>query len=94
MTTDLVAKRVCVELEIDNKLITIGGAAKGSGMINPNMATMLAFIATDADVDQPSLQKLLVQATNETFNMIAVDGDTSTNDMVFSFSQRFAGTLG
>ncbi len=91
MTTDLVAKRVCVELEIDNKLITIGGAAKGSGMINPNMATMLAFIATDADVDQPSLQKLLVQATNETFNMIAVDGDTSTNDMVLALANGLAG---
>lgn len=91
MTTDLAPKRVSVELIIDNKVVTIGGAAKGSGMINPNMATMLAFITTDAAVDQKSLEQLLKQVTEATFNMIAVDGDTSTNDMVLALANGLAG---
>lgn len=91
MTTDLAPKRVSVELIIDNKVVTIGGAAKGSGMINPNMATMLAFITTDAAVDQESLEQLLKQVTEATFNMIAVDGDTSTNDMVLALANGLAG---
>ncbi|RLL44949.1 bifunctional ornithine acetyltransferase/N-acetylglutamate synthase [Oceanobacillus piezotolerans] len=82
LTTDTVTKQVAVELEIDGKLITIGGAAKGSGMIHPNMATMLAFITTDAAVEAESLQSALRQTTNQSFNMITVDGDSSTNDMV------------
>lgn len=91
MTTDLVPKRVSVELIIDNKPVTIGGAAKGSGMINPNMATMLAFITTDAAIDHDSLEQLLKQVTDATFNMIAVDGDTSTNDMVLALANGLAG---
>ncbi|WP_042224448.1 bifunctional glutamate N-acetyltransferase/amino-acid acetyltransferase ArgJ [Oceanobacillus manasiensis] len=82
LTTDTVTKHVGVQLEIDGKTITIGGAAKGSGMIHPNMATMLGFITTDAAVEAESLQLALRQTTDQTFNMITVDGDCSTNDMV------------
>ena len=86
LTTDIETKHVAVELEIDSKTITIGGAAKGSGMIHPNMATMLAFITTDAAVDNESLEYALKSATNRTFNMITVDGDSSTNDMVLALA--------
>lgn len=82
LTTDTVMKRSCYQTEINGKKVTIGGAAKGSGMINPNMATMLTFITTDAAVEQTALNDLLKQITEETFNQITVDGDTSTNDMV------------
>lgn len=82
LTTDTFTKHACVQLQIDGKTITIGGAAKGSGMIHPNMATMLSFITTDAFVQQEALEQSLRSVTNETFNMITVDGDTSTNDMV------------
>lgn len=82
LTTDTVTKHAAVELEIDDRLITIAGAAKGSGMIAPNMATMLSFITTDAAVEQTSLEKALRQVTDKSFNMITVDGDCSTNDMV------------
>lgn len=82
LTTDTVTKQVAVQIEIDGKTITIGGAAKGSGMIHPNMATMLGFITTDAAVEADSLQLALKQTTDKTFNMITVDGDCSTNDMV------------
>nr|WP_090890828.1 bifunctional ornithine acetyltransferase/N-acetylglutamate synthase [Evansella caseinilytica] len=82
LTTDTCEKKLAVQCEIDGKLITIGGAAKGSGMIHPNMATMLAFVTTDADVAAESLSVALKQVTNQTFNMITVDGDSSTNDMV------------
>jgi glutamate N-acetyltransferase/amino-acid N-acetyltransferase len=82
LTTDTVTKQAAVQLEIDGKVITIGGAAKGSGMIEPNMATMLSFITTDAEVEADSLQQALREVTNQTFNMITVDGDSSTNDMV------------
>jgi len=82
LTTDTVTKHIAVQVEIDEKWITIGGAAKGSGMIHPNMATMLSFITTDAAVEAESLQRVLGDATNKSFNMITVDGDTSTNDMV------------
>ncbi|GGH85502.1 glutamate N-acetyltransferase/amino-acid N-acetyltransferase [Pullulanibacillus pueri] len=82
LTTDTCTKQVAVELDIDGETVTIGGVAKGSGMIHPNMATMLSFITTDAAVDQSALMELLKGTTNETFNMITVDGDTSTNDMV------------
>lgn len=82
LTTDTVTKHMAVELNIDGQTITIGGAAKGSGMIHPNMATMLSFITTDANVDPDSLQHALRTVTNKTFNMITVDGDCSTNDMV------------
>lgn len=82
MTTDTRPKHYAVQLEIDGKLISIGGAAKGSGMIEPDMATMLAFITTDANIAHPHLLQLLREVTDQTFNMITVDGDTSTNDMV------------
>ena len=80
MTTDTVAKVVSLQQEINGKIITITGIAKGSGMIRPDMATMLAYIATDADVSVPVLQQCLQQSVNHSFNRITVDGDTSTND--------------
>lgn len=82
LTTDTVTKHAAVKIEVDGKSITIAGAAKGSGMIAPNMATMLSFITTDAAIEQPSLEKALRQVTDQSFNMITVDGDCSTNDMV------------
>lgn len=82
LTTDTVTKYAAVEVEIDGKLVTISGAAKGSGMIAPNMATMLSFITTDAAVELSSLEAGLRQVTDKSFNMITVDGDCSTNDMV------------
>lgn len=82
LTTDTVTKHIAVQLEIDGQMITIGGAAKGSGMIHPNMATMLSFITTDAAVEATSLQQALREVTDQSFNMITVDGDCSTNDMV------------
>jgi glutamate N-acetyltransferase/amino-acid N-acetyltransferase len=82
LTTDTVTKHAAVELEIDGKTVTIAGAAKGSGMIAPNMATMLSFITTDAAVESSSLEQALKEITDQTFNMITVDGDCSTNDMV------------
>ncbi|WP_017471179.1 bifunctional glutamate N-acetyltransferase/amino-acid acetyltransferase ArgJ [Amphibacillus jilinensis] len=82
LTTDTKEKGLAVQIEIDGALVTIGGAAKGSGMINPNMATMLSFITTDAKVDADALDLALKEVTNQSFNMITVDGDTSTNDMV------------
>src|SRR5699024_1539066 len=69
-------------IEIDGKIVTIGGSAKGSGMINPNMATMLGLITTDASIEPQALNDQLKQLTDQTFNMITVDGDTSTNDAV------------
>lgn len=80
MTTDTVAKAVSKTLTLDGKQVTISGIAKGSGMICPNMATMLAFIATDADIESAYLQQCLSEAVEESFNAITVDGDTSTND--------------
>ncbi|WP_031516783.1 bifunctional glutamate N-acetyltransferase/amino-acid acetyltransferase ArgJ [Desulfofalx alkaliphila] len=82
MTTDTVPKEKAVQLEIAGRTVTIGGMAKGSGMINPNMATMLAFITTDALIGPQALRAALKEAVDDTFNMITVDGDTSTNDMV------------
>lgn len=80
MTTDTVAKAASRRLEIDGKTVTITGISKGAGMIRPNMATMLAFIATDAGIGTPLLRQLLAEAAEESFNRITVDGDTSTND--------------
>lgn len=92
ITTDTITKSLAVEVEIEGKIVTIGGTAKGSGMIHPNMATMLAFISTDAYIKQTTLQKLLRNVTDQTFNMITVDGDTSTNDMVLVMANGLAGT--
>ena len=82
MTTDTVPKLISRQVEIDGKALTINGIAKGSGMIRPNMATMLSYIATDARVAKDVLQESLEQAVNHSFNRITVDGDTSTNDAV------------
>ena len=82
MTTDTVKKEVAVEFMLGGKLCRMGGIAKGSGMIHPNMATMLVFITTDAAISPEMLQKALSSDIPSTFNMVSVDGDTSTNDMV------------
>lgn len=91
LTTDLVSKTICTRLTVDGKDVHIAGAAKGSGMIHPNMATMLGFITTDAVIDSDALQRLLSGVTDTTFNMITVDGDTSTNDMVVAMASGLAG---
>ena len=82
MTTDTVSKEVAVEIKIDGKKVRIGACCKGSGMIHPNMATMLCFMTTDCAISSAMLQKALSSVVKDTFNMISVDGDTSTNDMV------------
>ncbi len=82
LTTDLKKKAFAVKAKLSGGLVTIGGICKGSGMIMPNMATMLAFLATDASIEQPVLQKLLSSSVNDSFNKVSVDGETSTNDMV------------
>ena len=82
MTTDTSLKEIAVEFEIGGKICHMGGIAKGSGMIHPNMATMLVFITTDAAISPEMLQKALSGDIKNTFNMICIDGDTSTNDMV------------
>jgi len=82
MTTDTVLKEIAVEFTAGGKKCTIGGIAKGSGMIHPNMATMLVFITTDCTISSEMLEKALKSDISDTFNMVSVDGDTSTNDMV------------
>ncbi|MBC3798206.1 bifunctional ornithine acetyltransferase/N-acetylglutamate synthase [Acetobacterium tundrae] len=91
LTTDTGVKTIGVEVEIQGKLVKIGGMAKGSGMIHPNMATMLSFVTTDVNIEPALLQKLLKETTIDTYNMISVDGDTSTNDMVTVMSNGMAG---
>ncbi len=82
MTTDTVEKEYALEVELDGKTVTVGGITKGSGMIHPNMATMLGFLTTDASITSELLNEALHTAIEDTFNMVSVDGDTSTNDMV------------
>ena len=91
MTTDTVKKEVAVSFELDGKEVTVGGIAKGSGMIHPNMATMLVFITTDCAISPAMLQKALSSDVKDTFNMVSVDGDTSTNDMVVVLANGLAG---
>ena len=91
MTTDTVKKEVAVSFEIGGKTCTLGGIAKGSGMIHPNMATMLVFITTDVAISPAMLQKALSTDITNTFNMVSVDGDTSTNDMVTVLANGMAG---
>jgi glutamate N-acetyltransferase / amino-acid N-acetyltransferase len=91
MTTDTCVKQTAVQVEIGGKTVTIGAMAKGSGMIHPNMATMLAFITTDADVSPEILQIALRESVDESYHMISVDGDTSTNDMVVLMANGQAG---
>ena len=91
MTTDTFMKEVAYEFEIDGKTVHIGGIAKGSGMIHPNMATMLAFLTTDCNITSEMLQKALSEDTKSTYNMVSVDGDTSTNDMCVVLANGEAG---
>ena len=86
ITTDLVTKSIALETTIDHRPVRIGGIAKGSGMIHPNMATLLAFITCDAAVSTALWQKMLSRAVNKSFNQITVDGDTSTNDTVIALA--------
>lgn len=91
MTTDTKEKEAAVTIELDGTTVTIGGMAKGSGMIHPNMCTMLAFITTDAVISKEALQAALRSDVEETYNMISVDGDTSTNDTVLLLANGMAG---
>ena len=91
MTTDIVAKAVSKQITLDGVTVTITGIAKGSGMIHPNMATMLGYIATDAAVAQPLLQQLTTRASDASFNCITVDGDTSTNDALMVIATGMSG---
>ena len=91
MTTDTVHKEVAYEFEIGGKKAVIGGMAKGSGMIHPNMCTMLGYVTTDAAIEKALLQKALGEIVQETFNMISVDGDTSTNDTLLVLANGLAG---
>ena len=91
MTTDTLKKEVAVEFEIGGKTCRMGGIAKGSGMIHPDMATMLVFITTDAAISPEMLKKALSGDIKDTFNMISIDGDTSTNDMVTVLANGLAG---
>lgn len=91
LTTDTVKKEVCVSVNLDGKEVRIAGMAKGSGMIHPNMATMLCFITSDAAISHDVLQELLGTTVEDTFNMISVDGDTSTNDTVIVLANGMAG---
>lgn len=91
LTTDTRKKEMAVEIELSGKKVTIGGMCKGSGMIHPNMCTMLSFITTDASITKELLQEALSTDVKETYNMISVDGDTSTNDTVLLLANGLAG---
>ncbi len=91
MTTDTCEKELAAVIEVGGKKVTIGGMAKGSGMIHPNMCTMLAFVTTDAVIAKETLQKALSGDVDDTYNMISVDGDTSTNDTVILLANGLAG---
>ena len=91
LTTDTFAKKSLVEIEIDGKKVLVAGIAKGSGMIHPNMGTMLAFVTTDINISQDLLDELLKESTEDSYNMISVDGDTSTNDILIVLANEMAG---
>ncbi len=91
MTTDTHEKEIAYELELGGTTVHIGGMSKGSGMIHPNMCTMLGYITTDAAISQKLLQKILSEVVVDTFNMISVDGDTSTNDTLLIMANGMAG---
>lgn len=91
MTTDVAVKEIAVEFTVGGKVCRMGGIAKGSGMIHPNMATMLVFITCDANISKEMLDKALKSDIQQTFNMISIDGDTSTNDMVVVLCNGMAG---
>mgnify|MGYP002795566460 FL=1 len=91
MTTDTVEKEAAVQIELGGKTVTVGGMCKGSGMIHPNMCTMLSFVTTDANISKELLQEALSQDVKDTYNMVSVDGDTSTNDTVLLLANGLAG---
>ena len=91
MTTDTIPKEAAVEVELGGKTVKIGGISKGSGMIHPNMATMLCFVTTDCAISPEMLQKAITASADETFNMISIDGDTSTNDTYAVLANGMAG---
>ena len=91
MTTDTVHKEIAVQVELGGKTVTIGGMCKGSGMIHPNMCTMLAFVTTDAAISKEMLQRAVSADVKDTYNMISVDGDTSTNDTLLVLANGLAG---
>nr|WP_181349208.1 bifunctional ornithine acetyltransferase/N-acetylglutamate synthase [Thalassobacillus sp. CUG 92003] len=88
LTTDTLQKTSCYQVEVDGETVTLGGAAKGSGMVHPNMATMLGFITTDATIASDHLQNALRGAVDQSFNQITIDGETSTNDMVLTLANH------
>lgn len=90
MTTDTQPKEVAVTVDISGKEVTVGGMCKGAGMIHPNMATMLCFITSDANIEKSALQKMTSEIVDDTFNMISVDGDTSTNDTALVMANGMA----
>ena len=91
MTTDTHTKEAAVQIEIGGRTVTIGGMCKGSGMIHPNMCTMLSFVTTDAAIDRKLLQKAVSESIDNSFNMVSVDGDTSTNDTYLVLANGEAG---
>ena len=91
MTTDTKKKEVALQIEIGGKTVTVGGMCKGSGMIHPNMCTMLGFVTTDANITKEMLQEALSEDVKDTYNMVSVDGDTSTNDTVLLLANGLAG---
>ena len=91
MTTDVMVKNIAAEAEIGGKTVKLGAIAKGSGMIHPNMATMLCFLTTDAAISAKALDAALHEAVKDSFNMVSIDGDTSTNDMVAALANGLAG---
>ena len=91
MTTDTKPKEVAVIFEVDGKMVTVGGMCKGSGMIHPNMCTMLSFVTTDIAISKELLQEALREDVEDTYNMVSVDGDTSTNDTVLLLANGMAG---
>jgi len=91
MTTDTISKEIAVEIEVGGKTVVVGGMSKGSGMIHPNMCTMLGYITTDINISKELLEKALKADVVDTFNMISVDGDTSTNDTLLVLANGMAG---
>ncbi len=91
MTTDTFTKQIAIQIELSGSVITIGGTSKGSGMVHPNMATILGFITTDAKISPSALQAALSKGNEKSFNMISVDGDTSTNDMLLIMANGLSG---
>lgn len=91
MTTDTISKEIAIETEIGGKTVILGGMCKGSGMIHPNMCTMLGFITSDVDISKELLQEALSEDIKDTYNMVSVDGDTSTNDTVLLLANGQAG---